>query len=204
MNLHRYARAAAAAAIVLILPVAASAQQAGVKAGVNFASISDAGELSTSQRMGLVGGLWVVVPANRFSFQVEGLFTEKGVAMEIMEDGLTIDADVRIRYIEVPVLARFDFGADGSTARFFIVGGAAPAFKVGDARIRAEFEGEEETETIDDIESFDLGLVGGAGVQFGRANVEARYTHGLMKLSSDDEDDAKNRVFTVTFGFRFR
>jgi hypothetical protein len=207
LNLHRYVRAVITAAVLFILPAAAAAQQAGVKAGVNFASISDAeGFINTSQRIGLVGGVWVVVPANRFSFQIEGLLSEKGVGVDISEGGVTIEGDIRIRYVEVPVLGRFDFGADGTAARFFVVGGAAPAFKVGDARIHAEFEGEEETEVIEDIESFDLGLVGGIGVQFGRANVEARYTHGLMKLSKDaDEDDnAKNRVFTVTFGFRFR
>ena len=203
--MYRSARAALAAAVILILPAVASAQQAGVKAGVNFASISDApGLINTTHRLGLVGGVWVAVPVNRFTFQIEGLFSEKGIGFDIAEDGLEAEGDIRIRYFEVPLLARGDFGAQSSGARFFVVGGAAPAFRIGDARARAEFEGEEETEVLDDIESFDLGLVGGIGVQFGRAVVEARYTHGLMNVSSLDEDDAKNRVFSITLGYRFR
>jgi hypothetical protein len=57
------------------------------------------------------------------------------------------------------------------------------------------------------IESFDLGLVGGLGVEFGRALIEARYTHGLLRINTDDNepnDRLNNRVFSVTMGFRFR
>ncbi len=44
--------------------------------------------------------------------------------------------DVRVRYIEIPFLARADFGAPGSTTRVFVVGGAAPAFRLsGRAKI---------------------------------------------------------------------
>ena len=203
--MYRFARAALAAASLLVLPAIAFAQEVGVKAGVNFASISDAESfINSSSRLGLVGGVWVAVPMQRFSFQAEALLSEKGVSFDISEDGLNAEGDIRIRYLEVPLLARLDFGTQTAGARFFAVGGLAPAFKVGDARARAEFEGEEETEVLDDVESFDLGLVGGVGVQFGRAVVEARYTHGLMNLSSDGEGDAKNRVFTVTVGLRLR
>jgi hypothetical protein len=52
-----------------------------------------------------------------------------------------------------------------------------------------------------------VALVGGIGVEFGRALVEARYTHGLLHINEDDngdEDRIKNRVFSVMVGFRFR
>ena len=120
-----------------------------------------------------------------------------------MDDSL----DVRVRYIEIPVLARADFGASGSAARAFVVGGAAPAFKLS-ARAKTRIDGEEQTSDIDDdIYSLDLGLVGGLGVEFGRALIEARYTHGLRHINTDDngdEDRIKNRVFSVTVGFRLR
>ncbi len=57
------------------------------------------------------------------------------------------------------------------------------------------------------IEPFDLGLVGGFGVEFVRGLIEARYTHGLLRINTDDNepnDRLNNRVFSVTVGFRLR
>ena len=86
------------------------------------------------------------------------------------------------------------------------IGGAAPAFKLS-ARASSEFFGEEGSRDAGrDIEPFDLGLVGGLGVQFGRALIEARYTHGLLRINTDDNepnDRLNNRAFSVTAGFRF-
>ncbi len=113
----------------------------------------------------------------------------------------------RIRYVEIPLLARADFGAPQSATRVFVVGGAAPAFKLS-ARGTAEFEGEKQTQDVGrQIERFDLGLIGGVGVEFGRALIEARYTHGLHRINTDDnepEDRLNNRVFRVTMGFCLR
>jgi hypothetical protein len=141
------------------------------------------------------------------SFQVEGLFSEKGVTFQAPGLGADDSVDVRLRYFEIPVLARADFGASGSAARAFVVGGAAPAFKLS-AHAKAVANGEEQSRDIgDEIYSVDFGLVGGFGVEFGRALIEARYTHGLRHINTDDngdEDRVKNRVFSVTVGFRLR
>ena len=201
---------AVAAAIFLLLPSSSLAQEVGIKAGANFASLTPAEDENpeTSRLLGAVGGVWVrLAPAARLSFQFEGLFSEKGVRFEPNEFGLENPADVRVRYIEIPVLARADFGASGSAARAFVVGGAAPAFKLS-AHTKTVFDGQEETRDIDDdIYSGDVGLVGGLGVEFGRALIEARYTHGLRHINTDDngdEDRIKNRVFSVMVGFRLR
>jgi hypothetical protein len=52
-----------------------------------------------------------------------------------------------------------------------------------------------------------VGVVGGFGVELKRVLIEARYTHGLLKINKDDNDPndrIQNRVFSVTAGFRFR
>ena len=76
------------------------------------------------------------------------------------------------------------------------------------ARARHEFLGQEGSRDLDrNIEPFDLGLVGGLGVEFGRGMIEARYTHGLLRINTDDNepnDWINNRVFSVTVGFRLR
>jgi hypothetical protein len=207
VSIHRFARAAFAAAVFLILPLSAFGQQVGVKAGVNFASLppEEDERPDIPPRLGPVAGVWVrTAPANRFSFQAESLFSEKGVHWDFAP-GFSIE--IRVRYIEIPLLARADFGAPASTTRVFVVGGAAPAFKLS-ARAKGEFEGEEETRDFGrGIESFDLGLIGGLGVEFGHALIEARYTHGLLRVNTDDNepnDRLNNRIFSVTMGFRLR
>jgi len=195
--------------LFLLFPTPARAQEIGVKAGVNFASLTpeEDEDPDTSRRIGAIAGVWVRIPrSSRFSFQAEGLFSEKGVTFEpVPELGVDESIDIRIRYLEIPLLARLDFGAVGSAARVFVVGGAAPAFKLS-AHGKATFEGVEQTRDIDDdVYSADVGLVGGVGVEFGRALIEARYTHGLRHINTDDngdEDRIKNRVFSVMFGFR--
>ena len=202
----------AIAALVLIFPASAFAQEVGIKAGVNFASLTpeEDEDPDTSRRVGLVAGGWIrIAPGARVSFQTEGLFTEKGVKF----DSVPVDEDrfgtvtIRVRYIEVPLLARVDFGGPRSTTRVFVVGGAAPAFKLS-ARAKAKFGGDEDTRDIgDDVEPVDVGLVGGLGVEVGRALIEARYTHGVLNINVDDNDPndrIQNRVFSVTVGFRFR
>jgi outer membrane protein with beta-barrel domain len=200
---------AVVATVLLILPTSALAQQVGVTAGANLASLTpeEDEDPDTSRRLGPVGGVWVrMASSSRLSFQVEGLFSEKGVKVEAPAIGVD-SADVRLRYLEIPALARADFGASGLAARAFVVGGAAPAFKLS-ARARAASGGQEQNRDIaDEIYSLDLGLVGGLGLEFGRALIEARYTHGLRHINTDDNgegDRIKNRVFSVTVGFRLR
>jgi hypothetical protein len=104
------------------------------------------------------------------------------------------------------LLARADFGPPGSTMRAFVVVGAAPAFRLS-ARGKASFRGEERAiDTKDAWKPLDLGLVGGLGVEFGRALIEGRYTHGITHINEDDngDDRIKNRVFSVAVGFRLR
>lgn len=199
-----------AAAVLLALPVSAFGQQVGVKAGMNLASLTpeEDEDPDISRRRGLVGGVWVrMAPAGPLSFQAEGLFSEKGVRFDARALGLDGEVDVRFRYVEVPLLARVDGGAAGAIARLFAVGGVAPAFTLS-ARSRAALAGEEFTHDIgSQTESFDLGLVGGVGVAVGRTLLEARYTHGLRRTNTDNNepnDRVRNRVFGVMIGVRLR
>lgn len=190
-----------------MLPWPAVAQEFGVKAGLTSASITPLEDETPDigRRVGPVGGVWVRTPlTRRVSFLAEGLFSEKGTHWDF--PGFA-SWEYRVRYFEVPVLARVDFGDPASTRRVFAVGGAAPAFKLS-ARTTIEFEGQRVTrDTPDAFYTVDLGLAGGIGVAIGRAQLEARYTHGLRHINTDDngdEDRMRNRVFSVTAGFRLR
>jgi hypothetical protein len=211
--LQSCARAVLAVTVFLIVPSPAAAQQIGVKAGLNFASLTPEEDESpdTSPRRGLVAGFWIRTPpvTARLSIQAEGLFSEKGVHINTFPFAPNAigSGDVRVRYIEIPVLARGDLRAPNMATGVYVLGGAAPAFRLS-ARSRVELDGEEQTaDNSDDIEPWDLGLVGGAGIEFGRVAIEARYTHGILKINVDDndpEDRIQNRVFSVTVGVRLR
>lgn len=207
-----FIRSVFTAGIILTVPAFASAQELGAKVGINFASMTpeeDEEARFLSRRNGLVTGVWVRTPAaSRFSFQAEGLFSEKGVKVDATSIGpLGGIGELRVRYFEIPLLARADFGDFSSSTRFYAVGGAAPAFELS-ARSTASFQGQEATRDAgDDIKPFDLGLVGGVGVEIARAVIEFRYTHGITHINEDDngdEDRIKNRVLSLSFGFRLR
>lgn len=195
----------------LLLPTRAIAQEVGVKAGLNLASLTPEEDESPdiTRRRGLVAGAWIRHPLrDRLSLQLEGLLAEKGVEFDISAlVGAPGSAELRLRYLEVPVLARVDAGAASTNTRFFVLGGVAPAFKLS-ARSKTTVNGAEQTRDEDDeVEGFDAGLVAGAGVTFGRALIEGRYTHGLMRINTDDNDPndrVQNRVFSVTVGLRLR
>lgn len=194
-------------ALLLVCGSPAFAQQPaafGVKAGVNFANLNFEGEdadVNFDRRTGLVAGLFVVVPTNsQFALQAEALYSQKGAQFE--EDGFT--SKVKLNFLEVPVLARFSTPASNGTS-FHVFAGPSLGFKLS-AEAVDSFGGEEETTDLDDdVKSFDLGLVLGAGVEFGRFIVDGRYSWGLTDINNDDTEDVKvkTRTFTVMAGFRF-
>jgi opacity protein-like surface antigen len=107
--------------------------------------------------------------------------------------------DIRIDYLQVPVLLRLNAGSD-STSGFAAYAIAGPAIEV---KIADEVEGF----TLDDgFEGADVSLVFGAGIEFARIIVEGRYEKGLRRINDTFSDFAeiKKQAFTILFGVRFR
>jgi hypothetical protein len=78
-------------------------------------------------------------------------------------------------------------------------------FKVS-AKATAEFDGQNESEDIDEfVESFDFGIVFGAGFETGNFVLDGRYTWGLSNINKDDTDptNVKHRVISLMAGVRF-
>src|SRR5687767_13160292 len=184
----------------------AMAQQAvfGVKAGINLAKINfdpEPDEDVMDFRRGFVGGLFVVAPmTDLIAFQGEALFSQKGASFDEGGD----EAEVELDYLEVPLLLRVGRAPSGSTS-FHAFAGPSVGLKLR-ARATSTFDGETEDEDIgDDVETFDLGLVAGAGVDVGRFTLDGRYTWGLRNVNNlaPDEVEIKNRVFSIMAGVRF-
>ena len=201
-----------AAILLAIVALAASATYAqvtgGFKIGDNWADLAeDDEEFDTEdnldKRTGLAVGAFVDVPvAPGFSFQPEFLYSQKGAKFE---DSFTGE-DVTIKYdvFQIPLLAKFNFGANDAPVQGFVVAGPGLAF-----RMKSEIDYDETDELDEDIEdeteSFEFSGIIGGGVKFGLASVEIRYDHGFTNLNSVEGDtfEIKSRTFSVLFGVGF-
>jgi Outer membrane protein beta-barrel domain len=190
---------------ILCASSSAGAQEVeyGVKGGINLATLSFDPEAEADFRMkiGLVVGGFASLPlGSRLSVQPEGLFSQKGTAVD---DG-DADAKITINYLEVPVLVKYAIARTASRT-FHVFGGPSIAFKLS-----AESSATVGDQTIEDdigeeIEDFDLGLVVGAGIDFGRLTVDGRYTFGFSNLAADEGDPqkARNRTVSILAGILF-
>lgn len=188
----------------------------GIKVGVNFADLdfSEGGEDEEDEfqkrKTGFVVGGFVDVPVNeRFSFQPELLYTQKGTKFEGEEDfgegPVSFEQQIQIDQIQIPLLGKATF--PGMQVRPFVVFGPAVGITTR-AKVKSEFDGEEEEDDDikDIVKAVEVSLVVGGGVQFGAGSVEIRYDHGLTNLSDDEDDDdfeIKSRTFSILLGWSF-
>jgi hypothetical protein len=202
-------------AVIVLAASASHAQtiQAGVKVGVDFSSLPNAGEVidqivkiastETSSKTGAVLGGFVMFPINdRLAFQPELAFVMKGVKLNEGNAG-TVTAS--LRYLEFPMLLRYAMAIDTHTG-YVLVG---PTFGVK-ASTSAQLDGPSQTTdfNIDPaIRTFDAGLAFAGGIEYGRYLFEARYTQGLTDVGTDaypHPDSLKNRAFTILAGIRLK
>lgn len=156
----------------------------GVKAGVNFSSITDASGLSN--RTGFVAGVFVGGKLNdNLGIQGEILYSQQGAEFELGEFNLD--------YVNVPVLVKY-YVAQGLNIQ------AGPQFGV-------LVNDEAQTvigEVINDIATndFDISGVIGAGYDFPFGiRVSGRYNFGLNDVP--EMGNGKNSVVTLAVGYSF-
>lgn len=190
-------------AAVLVLVAPADAQigtEIGGKAGVTFSTVDDPDfDAETLVAFG-VGAYVRFALAQAFSIQPELLFMRKGAKQEFD----VFDAEIKLDYIEVPVLARYDISTEGNLSPYLFAGPTF-AFEVGctvsDDEGDFDCDDEEDFET----ESFDIGATAGVGVGFaaGRGTffIEGRYTFGFTDILASEEFESKNRSGAVMIGY---
>ena len=148
----------------------------GVRAGINLANVEVEGfgvSSSADLRVGVVLGAFADIGiSENFSVQPELQFIQKGFKNNDNDDKLLLN------YLEVPVLAKYSFGA-GAT-RGFVQAGPSFGFALSS---NAESGGVKEDIDFDQdgVKRGDVGLTFGAGVDFGAIFIDFRYTLGLSK-----------------------
>lgn len=191
--------------LVLLCGSQAFGQEAswGVKGGVNFATLSsdqDPGP-EFKYRIGVVAGGFFTWPIGaRLDVQPEVLFSQQGATFDAT--GLA-SVVLKLDSLVTPILVRYKLSSTGRGLVLF--GGPSLGFKLT-AKATAKASGQSTTDDIsDDIESFDYGVVFGAGWEAGRLTIDGRYTWGLSGLGKDEDDPEKvtHRVIAIMAGIRF-
>jgi hypothetical protein len=207
-------RAAVTLLVLLVLfawPPAAAAErrQFGGKAGPAFTGIAlsdDDGQQYHARIAAALAGFLVLPLTPRLAVQLEALSSPKGTRLE--EEGANLRQTLKLRYFEVPLLARISGPKMGPGVWHFFAG---PSFGI---RISAKQQismlvnsmvaGVEE-DARDRVERFETGLIVGAGIDIGRRLlVEGRYSHGLTNVNRvAGATHFTNRGLSFTTGVRF-
>jgi len=168
----------------------------GVLGGLNLSTLGGSDISGVSNRTGFQAGLFLTLHMNSaWSIEPEALYTQEGAS----SDGMT----VKMNYIQVPVLLRWDVMAKNPVHPFFIAGPAA-AYQVG-----CDFSQSGESASCDDAgvqkKSFDMLGVAGAGLGFNvgatQMSVGARYSYGFS--DTFEGSNIKNRYFSMLVGLTF-
>jgi hypothetical protein len=153
----------------------------GIKAGVNFATITDASNLSN--KTGFVGGVFAGIKFNdKVAIQGDLLYSQQGADFDI--------GAIDLNYVNIPVVLKY----------FFVKGlnlQVGPQFGfVVDDNFKEVFG------DISKAESFDLTGVVGVGYDLPLGiRIDGRYNFGLTDVIKDA--GGKNTVITLSVGYSF-
>jgi hypothetical protein len=201
-------RFAVTAALMLLVSAPSMAQsvQGGIKGGISFTTLDGLGEVignlpevNVESRINYVAGVFVKVNLGTFfAFQPEVLYVRKGAklaATGVFTESITYN----LNYIDIPLLARVQ--TSRGTGLYLLAG---PSIGLN-VTATVEDEAGETEDVKDGINTSDMGLVIGAGVELAHILVEGRYTQGLSNIIKDaeGEESVKNRAISLLFGIRF-
>lgn len=177
--------------------------RAGIKAGLNISNLYIDDVDDENVRFGFNAGFYAQIFSSEvFAIQPEILYSTKGNRATydniFMGQG---DIKLNLNYLEMPVLAVIKLG----TAAELHVG---PYWSYLLA-LNTDIDGD--TDTYDELDrdnfrSWDFGIAGGVGLNFGATQIGVRYSQGLRKLANSDEaeamlGDAKNSCAQLYIAF---
>jgi hypothetical protein len=167
----------------------------GVKGGINFSSLSSNTDVDYSSLTGSTFGGYLKLNLPVISFEANVLYTQKGAQFSSMGT----DYDIRVNYLEIPLLVKYHSFIFPLVAYNFHAGPAF-AFKLGE---------DVESQTDGNVfKGSDVGIAMGAGITFtaliSEVSIEGRYVLGLNNVSDVGGDsEFKNRSFMILVGVGF-
>jgi hypothetical protein len=200
--------------LALIATIGFSAQAQTMlipKGGAVFSNLKT-NESGVSGRTGFVGGLGFGIPVtadNFFMIQPEILYIQKGANFSTTGTTTRI-GNTSVNYLEVPVLAKINFG--GESFRAYVNGGPSIAYALfgrtnqNGAVVNVTF-GDDADVTFNNRIDFGLQFGGGIGFKAGPGDIllDLRYGMGLSNLLNQPvagtDTEAQNRVYALTLGY---
>lgn len=163
----------------------------GIRFGYNFANLS--GDIPDSETLTAfhVGAFTDFKLKKRLYLQPELMFSIQGSGFSYESEGDTDDTDLRLSYLNIPVLLAYHVNN-----KLRITGGPQIGVLMG-----AKDGGKD---IIDNVESYDIAFsVGVAYRIYNDIRLSARFNQGFVSVSSQDENNWKHNVFQLSLGFIF-
>lgn len=178
----------------------ATAQQLGIKAGLNFTNVSSKEDLDLSSSNGFHAGLAFEMPVLPLMSIGTGLFyTRRGYqSNEVGKDG-----NVSIDYLDIPVDLMLKIkvadlvGAYVSAGPYFSYGVSSKVFDVNGI-LQNGFNNDDI-----DLNRIDSGINIGLGVDFTNIRLSAAYGASFTDNGTDPNIELKNRVLKISVGYFF-
>ena len=206
MNCITKTSLAVSAAMLMPGPLVAAQTKLTVAGGLNRATVSAEAEgltVTPESVNRLAIGASVEIPmSERWGLHLGAGYSQKGFGLDAFGASVTTEID----YLEITTLAGVPFSISES-ASVHLLAGPALAFKVS-CGVSASFLGEDIDEDCGDDgpKAMDLGLVGGARLEYGLSekmgiSVGALYNFGLLNMDDSDSDETlKSRVMSLQAG----
>ena len=183
------ALATSIACLAMLFAFSANAQNEmtkafGVKGGANWTNLYVGDDVSDENaRFGFHFGLFGrVAPTGGLGIQVEALYDQKGTTIKKSVNTIDYETTYHFDYLDLPVMIVIPLGEvaelhAGGYVGYMIVSEVSTSGDLGS-----------DTSDPDDgqYNQFDYGLVGGLGINIGRAQIGARYNYGLSPVADDD------------------
>jgi len=179
----------------------------GAKLGFNATGmIGDDVDKTSYPKKGFVGGAfvrWDMTP--RINLQVELLYTQRGTESLMNNLGLIDTLTIKLDYLEIPVLLRFELPLPGKVKPNFLFGPAI-AFNVSAKTTTDDnssfYDSEQE---IVNARGTEFSIILGAGIDFtlgkGTLVLDTRYNIGLTKAFEDVDPGTEYAEDEIPFIF---
>lgn len=196
------ARCVTGISLVLTTAIPLYAQRIGIMAGATYSNLRSSDDLELKNRTGSIFGVSLQFPVGqKITLQPELQFLNKGA--EFRPVGVRENSgNVRLDYVEIPLLLRYDFARTIIGPHVYI--GPSVGWNVGcEARYTStDTEAAPFTTDCDDDgfkpKTLDYGLTAGAGVDLNFGGIGAtaglRYGIGLADIRQDNKSQFRNRV----------
>lgn len=192
--------------------------QVSIKVGASLSTVAEEKENVTKDQLknesvlGTVVGLaFELNPGKLLVFQPELLFSQSGGRNSYELLGTKTDTRYKINYLELPLLAKLQLGNNnGEGVGIHIAAGPWLGYALGGKTKTATTIGSSQEviterkftfDDEDDARRINYGLVGAAGIGFGKVTLDLRYNYGLNNILDNDADNSNdNRPVLQTRG----